>query len=79
MHERKGRVDAGHRAALLVKANELRMVTIAGGSIQQDLARQQRLAPERHQPDRVQGARMNGPETHAVTFPEAPQSRPVRV
>lgn len=56
--------DGAARCRVLLKSHELRMVPIAPRDTTQDRARQQRLAPERHQAMRIEMRRVDGPDSH---------------
>jgi hypothetical protein len=56
--------DRAARCGVFLKSQELRMVAIAPRDTTQDRARQQRLAPERHQALRIEMRRVDGPDPH---------------
>src|SRR5688572_2840208 len=61
--------DCAARGGVLLKSQELRMVTIAARRTTQDRAREQRLTPERNQALRIEMRRMERPDTQPLTLP----------
>lgn len=57
---------------LLAEANQLRVMPVAPGRTLENRPCQERLTPERDQPDRIEVSGINGPETHARLAPRSP-------
>ena len=57
-------IDGRERPAVRAEPLELRVVAVAARAAPQHRARQQRLAPQRHQAARIEVAGMYGPEPH---------------
>ena len=62
--QRKVTVDGGTRRRTTLKSDQLRMLTITVGAAAKDLPGEQRLAPKRDKPLRVEIHWMKRPESH---------------
>jgi len=64
--QREVTIDSGLWGSARLKPHQLRMSAITTGAPAQHLAREQRLAPERDEPLRIQIPGMKRPKSHSV-------------
>jgi hypothetical protein len=67
-HGMQIRCDRAARIALFAKAQQLRMIAIAARQSAQHGLREETFTPQRDEAGRIEIARMDGPESHAVAF-----------